>query len=128
MASISKINLQNGTTYDLKDATALHTPFDASMLPSSGVSAGTYGPTSNQTPSHGGTFVVPSLTTDDKGRITNASTKSVILPTYSKATASLDGLMSATDKSKLDSITTVPLSSGLNMTEGTDGLIFTYVN
>lgn len=100
----------------------------ADLLPTSGVAAGSYGPSGNQSPAHGGTFSVPSITADAKGRVTSASTKTVTLPTYSTATSSADGLMSATDKSKLDSMTTVPLASGLNMTEGTDGLIFTYVN
>ena len=100
----------------------------ADRLPTSGVTAGSYGPSGNQSPAHGGTFNVPSITADAKGRVTSASTKTVTLPTYSTATSSANGLMSATDKSKLDSMTTVPLASGLNMTEGTDGLIFTYVS
>lgn len=100
----------------------------ADRLPASGVTAGSYGPSGNQYPAQGGTFSVPSITADAKGRVTSAFTKTVTLPTYSTATSSADGLMSATDKSKLDSMTTVPLASGLNMTEGTDGLIFTYVS
>lgn len=72
MADISKIRLPDGTIYNIKDSSALHT--------------------------------------------------------IAIATPSANGLMSATDKSKLDSMTTVPLASGLNMTEGTDGLIFTYVS
>lgn len=100
----------------------------ADLLPTSGVTAGSYGPSENQSPAHGETFSVPSITTDAKGRVTSASTKTVTLPTYATATSSANGLMSATDKSKLDSMTTVPLASGLNMTEGTDGLIFTYVS
>lgn len=100
----------------------------ADRLPTSGVTAGSYGPNGNQSPTQGGTFSVPSITADAKGRVTSASTKTVTLPTYSTATSSANGLMSATDKSKLDSMTTVPIASGLNMTEGTDGLIFTYVS
>lgn len=46
----------------------------------SGVSAGTYGATTQQTPSHGGTFSVPYVTVDDKGHVTSASTASVKLP------------------------------------------------
>jgi len=97
-------------------------------LPTSGVTADSYGPIGNQSPAHGGTFSVPRITTDAKGRVTSASTKTITLPRYTDATPSSDGLMSASDKSKLDSLTTVPLASGLNMTEGTDGLIFTYVS
>ena len=46
----------------------------------SGVSAGTYGATTQQTPSHGGTFSVSYVTVDDKGHVTSASTASVKLP------------------------------------------------
>lgn len=46
--------------------------------------------------------------------------------TYGVATSSSNGLMSITDKVKLDAITTVPIASGTSITEGTDGLIVTF--
>ena len=98
----------------------------ADRLPESGVTAGSYGQAANTSPAFGGTFNVPYATVDEKGRVTAASTKTVTLPAYSTATSSANGLMSATDKSKLDNLTTIQLSSGISMTEGTDGLIFTY--
>lgn len=101
---------------------------NASRLPSSGVTAGSYGQTADKTPAVGGTFNVPNFTVDAAGRITGANTRTVTLPTYDTATSSANGLMSATDKSKLDKMTTVPLASGINMTEGTDGLVFTYIS
>ena len=101
---------------------------DQNRLPKSGVTAGRYGQTTDKTPILGGTFNVPCFVADETGRITNADTKTITLPTYETATPSTDGLMSATDKSKLDKMMTAPLASGINMTEGTNGLIFTYIS
>ena len=101
---------------------------DTARLPTSGVTSGSYGPAANATPEHGGTFSVPYVTVDDKGRTTAAATKTITLPSYSTATSSDDGLMSATDKSKLDNLSTIQLSSGINLTEDTDGLIVTFVD
>lgn len=101
---------------------------DKNRLPKSGVTAGRYGQTVDKTPVLGGTFNVPCFVADETGRITDADTKTITLPTYETATSSADGLMSATDKSKLDKMTTAPLASGINMTEDTNGLIFTYIS
>ena len=49
-------------------------------LSDSGVSAGSYGPSDNASPQHSGTFLVPHITVDAKGRITEASTKTITLP------------------------------------------------
>lgn len=46
----------------------------------SGVSASSYGPSSNASPSHGGTFSVPYFTVNSAGHITAASTKTITLP------------------------------------------------
>lgn len=54
----------------------------AATLANSGVTAGNYGPSSNASPAHGGTFSVPYVTFDAKGRATAASTKTITLPTY----------------------------------------------
>ena len=97
-------------------------------LPTSGVTAGSYGPAANLTLLHGDSFNVPLVSIDDRGRVTSAATKAITLPSYAAATSSADGLMSSTDKSKLDNLTTIQLSSGINVTEDTDGVIFTYVN
>ena len=81
------------------DATGSNT-FDGSdnkdiaiTLASSGVTAGSYGPSSNASPAHKGTFSVPYITVDAKGRVTSASTKTITLPadnntTYTSMTAS----------------------------------------
>ena len=49
-------------------------------LPSSGATAGSYGPSANATPGYGSTFNVPYITVDAKGRVTAISTKTVKIP------------------------------------------------
>lgn len=55
-------------------------------LVSSGVTAGSYGPSANASPGVSGTFSVPYFTVDSKGRITAASTKTITMPTDTKVT------------------------------------------
>ena len=55
----------------------------AATLAASGVTAGNYGPSANATPGMGGTFSVPYLTVDAKGRVTAASTKTITMPSFS---------------------------------------------
>ena len=52
----------------------------ADRLATSGVAAGSYGPSANASPAHSGTFSVPYITVDNKGRVTVASTKTVKIP------------------------------------------------
>lgn len=52
----------------------------ATTLANSGVTAGSYGPSANASPAHGGTFKVPYITFDAKGRATSASTFTITLP------------------------------------------------
>lgn len=61
-------------------------------------------PTSNQTPAFGGTFSVSQPVSDATGHITAVNSRTVTIPSTT-ATTSSAGLMSATDKSKLDAIT-----------------------
>ena len=82
----------------------------ALTLASSGVTAGSYGPSAAASPAHGGTFSVPYITVDAKGRVTAASTKTITLPadnntTYSDATTSSNGLMTSAMVTKLNGIT-----------------------
>ena len=68
--------------------------------------------TSTATATHGGTVtMVDSITRDENGHVTKVNTKTVTLPsdnntTYNVATSSTNGLMSSTDKAKLDGIAT----------------------
>ena len=69
----------------------------------SNVSFGTYGGTSGLTPSFGETFNVPKFTVDAKGHLTQASDGSVKIPD-TLATATSAGLLSSSDKKKLDKL------------------------
>ena len=63
-------------------------------LADSGVTADSYGPSADASPTYSGTFNVPYFTVDSKGRITEASTKTITLPANSimgAATASTAG-------------------------------------
>ncbi len=52
----------------------------AVTLANSGVTAGSYGPTANATLTHGGTFIVPQVTVDAKGRATGVAARTLTLP------------------------------------------------
>ena len=74
----------------------------AATLKNSGVTAGGYGPTANVTPAFGGTFNVPQITVDAKGRVTAAASRTVKIPANPVATQSANGLLAAADKKALD--------------------------
>ncbi len=69
----------------------------------SGVTAGSKGDTTAQTPGFGGTFKALSGTVDAQGHLTAFSEHNVTIPN-SVATSAVDGLMSAQDKEVLDNI------------------------
>lgn len=67
--------------------------------------ARTGAPTANQTPAFGGTFNVSQPVSDATGHITAINSRTVTIPS-TEATTSAAGLMSTSDKSKLDGIET----------------------
>lgn len=69
----------------------------------SGVTAGSKGDTSNQTPSWGSTFKALSGTVDSTGHLTAFAEHTVKIPN-STATSSANGLMSSTDKEHLNDV------------------------
>ena len=94
--------------------------------PTSGVTAGTYGPTQNETIGTSTTFTVPSITVDANGHITAASDKTMTMnitlptvPTYSRIlTARVDSTQVAGSTSNGD--TWIALLSTVG---GTDTLV-----
>lgn len=64
----------------------------ATTLASSGVTAGSYGPSANASPAAKGTFSVPYITVDAKGRVTAASTKTITLPADNDSTYTLSSI------------------------------------
>ena len=71
----------------------------ATTLANSGVTAGDYGPSANASPAHSGTFTVPSITVDAKGRITAASTKTITLPSDNNTDTKVTQAYSTTNNS-----------------------------
>ena len=71
----------------------------------SGVTSGSKGDTSNQTPSFGSTFKVLSGTVNETGHLTAFEEHTVKIPNAT-ATTSSAGLMSSTDKTNLDGLVT----------------------
>ena len=69
----------------------------------SGVTAGSYGDASNQTPNFGDTFKALRSSVDAKGHVTSMSEHTVKIPD-TLATQESAGLMSAEDKEKLDNV------------------------
>lgn len=88
----------NGTGLLLNDTTF--------SLSSSGVTAGSYGPSSNVTGTNNTTLTVPYITVDTYGRVTSISNKTYTSKNteYSAATTSANGLMSKEDKTKLNGL------------------------
>ena len=62
----------------------------------SGVTATSYGPSSNSSPSHGGSFSVPYFTVNSYGHITSASTRTITLPSSSGGYPTLSTYSSST--------------------------------
>lgn len=113
MADISKVVLPgDNTVHNIKDANAVHSITGTSPISvngttishaNSGVTAASKGDTTNQTPTWGGTFKVPSGTVNATGHLTVFADHTVTIPN-AVATSSAAGLMSATDKAALDSL------------------------
>lgn len=85
-------------------------------LTKSGVTANTYGNTSQQTPAHGETFNIPYFTVDKYGRITSASTTTVKLP----ADNNTDTLVTQTNQASTNADYRVLLSGSANDTTATE--------
>ena len=83
--SATKLNTARtiSATGDVTGSTTFDGSANAAMtltLANSGVTSGTYGTNTTETPGFGGSFVVPAVTTDAKGRITGASDTTITLP------------------------------------------------
>ncbi len=86
--------VNTNTTYSA--GTGLSLSSTTFSLATSGATAGSYGPSANATPSHGGTFSVPYVTVDTYGRVTSISTKTITLPADSNTDTKIK-LTSKTD-------------------------------
>ena len=90
LSSLNGSNISSGTIPAARINGAAITSFNASnistgtlataRLNTSGVSAGSYGPSTDADPGAGANFSVPYLTVDTYGRVTAASTKNITMP------------------------------------------------
>lgn len=80
-------------------------------LTKSGVNAGSYGPSTNATPSYGATFNVPEVTVDKYGRVTSASTRTITIPAGDNTDTKVNVKTRGTTKAYLLGTTTSPTSS-----------------
>ena len=97
----------------------------AVTLANSGATAGSYGPSANASPAHGGTFTVPYVTVDAKGRVTSIANKTITLPantTYSAAGTDLGLVKSGGDVTIEDGVITVNDDSHAHTIANVDGL------
>lgn len=99
---VTKVNTKTVTLPEDKNTVYTHPSYTART----GV------PTANQTPSFGGTFSVTQPVSDATGHITAMNSRTVTIPNAT-ATTSSAGLMSSSDKTKLDSLTKIELDTTL---------------
>ena len=101
----------------------------ATTLSNSGVTAGSYGPSADASPAHKGTFTVPYITVDAKGRVTAASTKTITLPADNNSTYTNMSLGNGYGTCATEEATTakvVTLSNYALQTGGQVSVKFTY--
>ena len=90
-ANVYATNFRGGGAYltNLNASNISSGTLNADRLATSGVTAGSYGPSAGATLTSAGTFSVPYFTVDNKGRVTAASTKTMTMPTIGNATITI---------------------------------------
>ena len=123
--TISSADSKTGTVTSVTAGTGLNTTADqadsatkgsitssgALHLTTSGVTAGSYGPSANASPGHGSGFSVPYVTVDKYGRVTAASTKTITLPGNPVATTTSTGIVKIGSGISVDSNGTISVSA-----------------
>ena len=123
--------INGGTAKEFSDAVSVNLTGDvtgsasskagwsiATTLSNSGVTGGNYGPSNGLTLSNGGSFTVPYITVDAKGRVTGASTKTMKLPTITAPDGAaltdtkVTNTLAATTKAYVTGTTSATTSTG----------------
>ena len=109
-SGVTSISAGSGLTTDQTNSGAI-TGTGTISLSDTGVTIGSYGPSSNSTLTHSGTFSVPYITVDEKGRITSASTKTLTLPASENTDTKVNMTLGTTTKAYLLASATAPTST-----------------
>lgn len=97
----------------------------ATTLANSGVTANTYGDDGNtRTLAHSGSFKIPYITVDAKGRITSAATKTLTLPASGNTDTKVNMTKGATTKAYLLGTSTAPTTSAQGVTSLADDAVY----
>lgn len=81
-------------------------------LKDSGATAGSYGPATNVSPDYRGTFAVPYLTVDAKGRVTSISSKTITLPENPNTDTRVTNTLNTTQKAYITGTTAASTNTG----------------
>lgn len=81
VTALETASAEHGTAISTAQAAAEAAQATANQgVANSGVTAGNYGPTANASPAHRGSFTVPYISVDARGRVTAAATRTITLP------------------------------------------------
>ena len=81
-------------------------------LANSGVTAGSYGQSTAVSPGHNGTFTVPYVTVDAKGRVTSISNKTITLPSDNNTDTKVTNTLSTSKKFYVTGTTSSSTNTG----------------
>lgn len=87
--TVTSITLLPGTGIAIDNSGAITTSGSRTISLATTGTSGTYGNTTQQSPTHGNTFNIPYFTVDDYGRVTSAGTTTVKLPSDAKGVTSV---------------------------------------
>ena len=90
----------------------------------SGVSAGSYGPSSNETPTYGNTFTVPQITVNQKGQVTAAVNKTVTIPASDNTDTKVDVTLVTQTRGYLLATTTTPTGTATSVSAIADSGVY----
>ena len=84
----------------------------STTLANSGVTSGSYGQSANATASFGGTFTVPQVTVDAKGRVISASNRTITMPSNPNSDTKVTNTLNTTTKAYVTGTTSSSTNTG----------------
>ena len=108
-ASAQKVTLTGDVTGSVTSQAGWTVP---TTLSSTGVTAGTYGPSANASPGHSGTFEVPQIEVDSKGRVISAYSRTIAFPANPNTDTKVKYTLGTTTKFHLTGTTSDSTGTG----------------